>query len=444
MPYGEPFARSARGGLRRSVQIFAAAALFVTILSGAALGFVLIAGRPDGGTPRVVLSVGAATRAPLPDFSAREAPALDEVESPDAVPGIAAPEEADALADNPGEAGAASDEAVVPVEGIEGIEGGASSTADGAEDAAAAVAGEANPGEAVALAVPGAESLSEAASPLDSLPPAPDPALVSYGRHGPLPVIAPDGRRPLEVYARPFDRSDTRPRIAIIVGGLGLSRATTEAAIAMLPPAVTLSFTPYAKDLQRYLNSARAAGHEVILELPMEPFDYPHNDPGPFTLLTQTAFEENQDKLEWLMSRFTGYAGVVNEQGEKLLSSAEDLRPLLKGIEERGLYFLDRGTAKNSAVAEIARALGLPYAVSSGPIDAEASRDEIEARLHRLEDLARKTGSAIGTGFNYPVTIERVRDWSETLERRGLVLAPVSALLATSKAAGTAKPPGAT
>ena len=30
---------------------------------------------------------------------------------------------------------------------------------------------------------------------------------------------------------------------------------------------------------------AREAGHEVLLEVPMEPFDYPDNDPGPQTLL---------------------------------------------------------------------------------------------------------------------------------------------------------------
>jgi polysaccharide deacetylase 2 family uncharacterized protein YibQ len=119
-----------------------------------------------------------------------------------------------------------------------------------------------------------------------------------------------------------------------------------------------------------------------------------------------------------------------------MLSTGEDLKPVLKDIGDRGLYFLDRGTAKNSAVAEVARALGLPFATGSGPIDAQASREEIELRLQRLEEIARQKGAAIGTGFNYPVTIERVRDWSETLDKKGLVLAPVSAVLANPKASG--------
>lgn len=428
MPSFEPFARSPAGGPRRAVLALIASALLFLGIAIAATIFVLTAGSADGGTPRVVLTIAQPPNAPplsgsdtprLGNEGTLE-PSLDELE------GEAERDSSQTLSPSPAE------EAQENVR----LSEGASKPLQGAAEPASGTESSSPSNGPIALLLPGAEALPEAAPEVDSLSPAPDPALVAYGRHGPLPVIAPDGRRPLDVYARPFDRRDKRPRIAIIVGGLGLSRATTEAAIAMLPPPVTLSFTPYAKDLQRYLNSARAAGHEVMLELPMEPFDYPHNDPGPFTLLTQTAFEENDDKLEWLMSRFTGYAGVINEQGDKLLGAAEDLRPILNAIGQRGLYFVDRGTAKGSVAAEIARAIGLAFAKGTGPIDARAAREEIDLRLQQLEALARQHGSAIGTGFNYPITIERVRDWSESLDEKGLVLAPVSALVSRPKASG--------
>lgn len=423
----EPQVNGGRRSLRRGARLFAAAVLFVFLASSAAALFVLFAGRADGGTPRIVLTLTGPERAGSPlDEAVEERPpgsTLDGLED-------SAPDDA-TRAPPSIESG--------PLEDVAGLPGDSSDAAEGGDEALPAAGDAETPADELALSMPPGslpEAGDEVTAPVDSLSPAPDPALVAYGRHGPLPVIAPDGRRALNVYARPFNRKDKRPRLAIIVGGLGLSRATTEAAIAMLPPAVTLSFTPYAKDLQNYLNAARAAGHEVVLELPMEPFDYPHNDPGPFTLLTQTALEENEDKLEWLMSRFTGYAGVVNDQGEKLLSTAKDLKPVLKIMSDRGLYFLDRGTTQNSVVSDIARAVGLPFATAVGPIDTETSREDIERRLENLERVARENGSAIGTGFNYPVTIERVRDWAETLERRGYVLAPVSALLKNPKASG--------
>lgn len=263
----------------------------------------------------------------------------------------------------------------------------------------------------------------------EALRPAPDIAFVAYGRHGPLPIIAADGRRPMEVYARPFDSSDPRPRIAVVVSGLGLSRTITETAIDTLPAGVTLSFAPYAKDLQLAVNAARAAGHEVMLELPMEPFDYPHNDPGPYTLLTQTDVDENLDKLEWLMSRFSGYAGVINDQGDKLLGSIEDLTPIMKALTDRGLLFLDRGNARRSMAGRVAHDLGIPWALVVANIDERASRSGIDVKLLQLEETARQKGAAAGAGFAYPITIERITAWAESLDEKGLVLAPVSAVV---------------
>ena len=116
-----------------------------------------------------------------------------------------------------------------------------------------------------------------AASPLTKAPIA---GLSQPGSNGPLPMIAPDGRVPAQAYARPF-RPNGKPRVALIVGGLGLNAVTTRAAIERLPPEVTLSFVPYADNLQSWIDQARAQGHEVMLEMPMEPTGYPDNDPGP-------------------------------------------------------------------------------------------------------------------------------------------------------------------
>src|SRR6185436_9079610 len=197
-----------------------------------------------------------------------------------------------------------------------------------------------------------------------------DPALTEETTDGPVPVIAADGRRPMDLYARPFDRTDPRPRIAIIVSGLGIGEAITQSAIDKLPPAVTLSFTPYGPaGLQSSVSAARAAGHEVLLELPMEPFDYPSNDPGPNTLMTGAAAVDNTQHLQWLMSRITGYAGVMNMQGAKFLSVPEDLRPILEQTKRRGLYFLDDASADRSVLPEVAATAQAPFARADSVVD---------------------------------------------------------------------------
>ncbi len=262
----------------------------------------------------------------------------------------------------------------------------------------------------------------------EALPPAPDPALVESTALGPLPTIGPDGRKPWQAYARPFDRTDKRPRIAILLTGLGLSGAATEAAINDLPGAVTLGFNPYASKLDEWLGYARAAGHEVFLSLAMEPVDYPRVDPGPHTLLISLDRQQNLERLQWVLSRVTGYVGVVSSAGSRFTTSRADLLPILDEVKSRGLMFVDSHSTENSVAGPLAKSIGLPRAVSDLALDRQqVSRDAIDQRLQQLEERARRTGVAVGLGEVYPVTIERLAQWVPTLERKGIALAPVSA-----------------
>ncbi|MEO8114288.1 MAG: divergent polysaccharide deacetylase family protein, partial [Phenylobacterium sp.] len=152
------------------------------------------------------------------------------------------------------------------------------------------------------------------------LPTAPIAGFYAPGPGGPLPIIAQDGRTSAQVYARPFF-ADGRPKVALVIGGLGLNARATQQAIETLRPEVTLSFVAYAEGLQGWIDMARAHGHEVLLETPMEPMDYPDNDPGPYTLMTDAQAPDTLKKLEWVLSRATGYFGLTNYLGSRFLGS---------------------------------------------------------------------------------------------------------------------------
>ncbi|WP_165926940.1 divergent polysaccharide deacetylase family protein [Tepidamorphus gemmatus] len=254
--------------------------------------------------------------------------------------------------------------------------------------------------------------------------------LVEMSRHGPIPAIAPDGRRPFDAYARPLGAvPPTGPRIAIVLGGLGLSTLTTETAIDRLPAEITLAFAPYGDELERLSARARQAGHELLLHVPLEPYDYPDSDPGPHTLLTGLDPEQNRDRLHWLMSRFSGYAGVLNYMGARFTASEDALRPFLGELRDRGLVYIDDGTSPRSAVPKVAREIGLSVAVATRVVDAVPTRAAIDEALRQLEDSARETGSALGIGSALPVSIEAIREWARGLEARGVTLVPASALV---------------
>ncbi len=266
-------------------------------------------------------------------------------------------------------------------------------------------------------------TLADAAPPRPQSPPlpiAPITGLSAPGPTGPLPVIAHDGRTPAQAYARPFHDTG-KPRIALVIGGLGLNSAATKSAIERLPPEVTLSFVPYADNLQGWIDLARANGHEVLLEVPMEPTDYPNNDPGPQTLMAGAAPAETVKRLDWLLSRASGYFGVANYLGGKFVNSDSAMSAFTGQLKARGLAFVDDGSAA-------ARGAGVPRASASAVIDEQLGADSIDHALLGLEASALQHGSAVGSGFAYPVTVEQVTRWAQGVAGRGYQLAPASAL----------------
>ncbi len=264
----------------------------------------------------------------------------------------------------------------------------------------------------------------------DALAPAPDPALIEPSPQGPLPKIDAAGREPWQVYARPSKRGDDRPKVAVILSGLGLSGAATDAAIQGLPGEVTLAFQPFADNIQQWISLARAAGHEVLLNLPMEPVGFPANEPGPRALFASLSPEENQDRLRWALSRVSGYVGVVNHMGSRFTVSREAMQPVLAELKARGLLFVDARSAARSVATVMASEMQVPRAINDRFLDnREVSRTTVDARLAEVEEIARETGVSIAIGQAFPVTIERIREWSDTLSGKGIVLVPVSAVV---------------
>jgi len=265
------------------------------------------------------------------------------------------------------------------------------------------------------------------------LAPAPSPGLIEESRFGPLPRIGADGRTPWQVYARPFPAAETRPRIAIIMADLGLSGATTGLAIQKLPGGVTLAFAPFSERIDTWVEKARADGHEVLLNIPMEPRTYPRDDPGPNTLLTTLSVESNIERLEWAMARVSGFIGVTSVTGSKFLESGSTILPILEDVKKRGLLFLDARATGSLNAAHTAAQLNIPRAGVDRQIDSDPARTAIDDQLRALEEIAKRNGVAVGLALPFPTTIERLSGWLPGLGDKGLVLAPLSAVVNLQK-----------
>jgi hypothetical protein len=255
-----------------------------------------------------------------------------------------------------------------------------------------------------------------------------DPALLEESQHGPIPKIASDGRTPAMIYAKAskLPAGQDEPRIAIILGGLGVSASVTAEALEKLPGPITFAFTPYTASLEKLAASASAHEHELLLQAPMEPFDYPDNDPGPQTLLTSLPPAQNVDRLQWLMARMQGYVGITNLMGSRFTASDPALSPILREIGKRGLIYVDDGSSARSVAGQIAGTQNLPFVKADITIGAASSPTEVDQALARLELKAREGGGAVGFAQASPAVVARLDEWAKKIGARGFVLIPIS------------------
>ncbi len=265
-------------------------------------------------------------------------------------------------------------------------------------------------------------------SPRNALPPAPIADVTENLGFADLPRISGNGKRPSKVYARSTSMdvlSSDRPKVVIILGGMGLNPELTRRAARELPADVTFAFAPYGENLQEQVNDARKQGHEVLLQVPLEPIGFPQTNPGPKTLLADGKAAENLNSLHWHMARFAGYTGLINYMGGRFLANPDAVKPFLTELKKRGLYFYEDGSMANTAVGEVAKSVNGSARRASLVLD--ANRDAVAASLVTLETEAVQAGLAIATGTGLPDTIEAIKEWAKDAADRGIALVPASA-----------------
>lgn len=255
----------------------------------------------------------------------------------------------------------------------------------------------------------------------------PDKALIEASETGPLPVRAADGRRPFDVYARPWSGA-RGARVAIVIGGLSVSQTGTQAAIAKLPAEVTLAFAPQGNSIGRWMQAARQSGHEIVMQVPLEPFDYPKINPGRNTLTVAASADENLKNLRWALSRTTNYTGVMNYMGARFSADAAAMEPFMAELGKRGLAYIDDGSSARSLAPDLALKDGVPFVSGDTAIDAVQDRGAILKKLDGLEATARAKGFAVGIGSAFDVTVDTVASWVVEAKKRGIEIVPISAV----------------
>ena len=219
---------------------------------------------------------------------------------------------------------------------------------------------------------------------------------------------------------------DGRPAIALIIDDMGPDRRRSARALALLPPAVTLSYLPYAEGVAGDVAQARARGHEIMLHLPMEAMNGREN-PGPAALFVTLGPDELLRRVRHNLDRFGSYAGVNNHMGSRFTADAGAMQVVVQELAARGLYWIDSRTSSATVAERMARQAGLPTTGRDIFLDDDPAPAAILAQLNALEAVARRKGFGVAIGHPRDATLDALEQWLPEAAQRGFVLVPASA-----------------
>lgn len=260
----------------------------------------------------------------------------------------------------------------------------------------------------------------------DPLAPAPDKSLLDEATG--LPIVSMNDRKPWSTYARPYDHNDGRPQIAVVIADLGKAQPISQSAITDLPGPVTLSFSNYSAELDAWMERARGTGHEVLLAIPMEPLEYPSNDPGPNTLLTHNSTDDNTKLLLTHLGSGKSYVGITSTSGSRMNTMQDKLKPLLQELKTRGLLWFDANLAPLTASDAVADEIKLPYVKGDLHIHEDMGSRAIGQVFDDAEAGAIKSGRTVIVVKATPLSISMLRNWTMSLPSKHISLAPLSSL----------------
>ncbi|MCD8562606.1 MAG: divergent polysaccharide deacetylase family protein [Alphaproteobacteria bacterium] len=219
-------------------------------------------------------------------------------------------------------------------------------------------------------------------------------------------------------------------KIALIIDDMGMTAGRDRAVVALSGP-ITLAYLPYAPDVAKQAQEAKAKGHELLIHTPMEPLNG-RLDMGPIGLREGMSEAEFKAVLrDKVFPAFKGYIGINNHMGSRLTQDPKAMAWVMEELKSRGLAFVDSVTIPSSVAADIAQEEGVPFAMREVFLDHDESAKAVWKQLGEVERRARREGYVVAIGHPRPETIKALQKWVPELKERGFELVPVSHVLTT-------------
>ena len=216
------------------------------------------------------------------------------------------------------------------------------------------------------------------------------------------------------------------PVIAIVIDDMGVNVNRTHDIISLQAP-LTSSFLTYGPKLQQQIAEARAAGHEIMAHVPMEPHKNLYTAPDGLT--TAMSDEEIKTNFEQMLKKFPGIKGVNNHMGSKFTEDEQKMSDIMEILHQHDLFFLDSKTTPKSVGKSTAQKYDVDYAHRHVFLDNNNDKTYILNQLKIAERIARKNGYAVAIGHPKSQTYNALKEWLPQAPSKGIKIVHMSEIV---------------
>jgi len=242
-------------------------------------------------------------------------------------------------------------------------------------------------------------------------------------RQAPSPVVRSSVIKPPEGQAKaPVAPPAEKPKhhhgsIVLILDDVGFEHQPIDEAMR-IDPNVNFSILPNGSEARTFAERLNARGFELLCHLPMEPIDYPKQQPGANAIFTSMSDAEIAATTRRNVESVPNARGVNNHMGSRATLDSRVMRDVLKALP-KDLYFIDSKTSGGSIAGRMAKEMNIPTASRNVFLDDVQSERAVRRQVEMLSSIAEERGVAVGIGHPYAVTIRVLNELAPSLRARG-------------------------
>ncbi|MCK9329000.1 MAG: divergent polysaccharide deacetylase family protein [Candidatus Cloacimonetes bacterium] len=172
-------------------------------------------------------------------------------------------------------------------------------------------------------------------------------------------------------YDKAGSYAQQKPKVSVIIKGFGSltdkeitrwQNLNTEFCYSIIPDK-----THSIRNMELLVNS----NHETLLELPLEPANYPISFPGKNAIFVQYNEDQIKDKMDYFFNQMPAVMGVITYMGSLVVTDQAVMINILNELKVKGLYFIDDLPIATSIAYNTAQRLLVTSYEKTGSFDAK-------------------------------------------------------------------------